>query len=97
MAKNNTKKLVYVEPADYFPKELRKEFKLGEYAEDAPKAKKATPKKKRVKQAMRSNEQDLIGVLAESFILHLKQRLKDIRLKEMADMFLNITHLMLFA
>ena len=27
------KKIVYVEPADYFPKELRKKYKLGEYAE----------------------------------------------------------------
>ena len=27
------KKVVYVEPADYFPLEIRKEFKLGEYAE----------------------------------------------------------------
>ncbi len=26
------KKVVYVEPADYFPKELRKKYKLGEYA-----------------------------------------------------------------
>ena len=28
------KKIVYAEPADYFPKELRKKYKLGEYAED---------------------------------------------------------------
>lgn len=27
------KKVVYVEPADYFPKELRKKYKLGEYAD----------------------------------------------------------------
>ena len=27
------KKEVYVEPADYFPKELRKKYKLGEYAD----------------------------------------------------------------
>ena len=27
------KKIIYVEPVDYFPEELRKEFKLGEYAE----------------------------------------------------------------
>ena len=27
------KEVVYVEPADYFPKELRKKYKLGEYAE----------------------------------------------------------------
>ena len=27
------KKIVYAEPTDYFPKELRKKYKLGEYAE----------------------------------------------------------------
>ena len=27
------KKVVYVEPADYIPKDLRKKYKLGEYAE----------------------------------------------------------------
>ena len=27
-------KVVYVEPADYFPKELRKKYKLGEFAEE---------------------------------------------------------------
>ena len=27
------KKIVYAEPADYFPKELRKKYKLGEYAD----------------------------------------------------------------
>jgi hypothetical protein len=27
------KKVWYVEPADYFPKELRKKYKLGEYSE----------------------------------------------------------------
>lgn len=27
------KKIVYAEPADYFPKELRKKYKIGEYAE----------------------------------------------------------------
>lgn len=27
------KKIVYVEPADYIPKDLRKKYKLGEYAE----------------------------------------------------------------
>ena len=28
-----TSKIVYVEPADYFPESLRKKYKLGEYAE----------------------------------------------------------------
>lgn len=27
-----SKGTIYVEPADYFPKEIRKEFGLGEYA-----------------------------------------------------------------
>ena len=27
------KKVVYVEPADYIPKDLRKKYKLGEFAE----------------------------------------------------------------
>lgn len=35
------KKVVYVEPADYIPKDLRKKYKLGEFAEteekDTPK------------------------------------------------------------
>ena len=37
------KKIVYAEPADYFPKELRRKYKLGEYAkpqEDTMKAEK---------------------------------------------------------
>ena len=40
------KKVVYSEPADYFPKELRKKYKLGEYAETAQKEKKTTKKTK---------------------------------------------------
>ena len=32
--KNEDVKIVYAEPADYFPEEIRKEFKLGEYAEE---------------------------------------------------------------
>lgn len=31
--KKETHKIVYVEPADYFPEETRKKYKLGEYAE----------------------------------------------------------------
>lgn len=27
------KKIMYVEPMDYFPKELREKYKLGEYSE----------------------------------------------------------------
>ena len=33
------KKVVYVEPADYFPKELREKYKLGEFSEMAQKRK----------------------------------------------------------
>ena len=29
------KQVVYVEPADYIPKDLRKKYKLGEFSEDA--------------------------------------------------------------
>ena len=28
------KKVVYVEPVDYFPEEVRKKYKLGEFAEN---------------------------------------------------------------
>ena len=37
-----TKKIKYTEPADYFPKEIRKKCKIGEYAE---KKEKPAPKK----------------------------------------------------
>lgn len=37
------KRINYTEPADYFPKSVRKELKIGEYA---PTEKKATPAKK---------------------------------------------------
>ena len=29
----NNKKIIYVEPADYFPKEIREKYGLGEYAD----------------------------------------------------------------
>lgn len=35
------KKIVYAEPTDYFPKELRKKYKLGEYAKPQEEAMKA--------------------------------------------------------
>ena len=40
-------KATYTEPNDYIPKELRKKYKLGEYAESATKSKgtKTAPKK----------------------------------------------------
>ncbi len=40
---NKEVRLVYVEPADYFPKRLRKKYKLGEFAE--PEAKPEDKKK----------------------------------------------------
>lgn len=46
MAKNATKKKVaYAEPDDFFPKEIRKKYKLGEYAETKETKKTATTKK----------------------------------------------------
>lgn len=42
--KKKTNKAQYAEPTEFFPKELRKKYKLGEYAEDA--TKKKTTKKK---------------------------------------------------
>ena len=39
------KKIIYVEPIDYFPEEIRKEFKLGEYAD---KEDEATTEKKAI-------------------------------------------------
>ena len=45
------KRIHYSEPADYFPKSVRKELKIGEYAPSEKKstttAKKATPKKQK--------------------------------------------------
>lgn len=41
------KSIRYSEPADYFPKELRQKYKLGEYAEKKPAQKKTTEKKKK--------------------------------------------------
>ena len=41
--KKNTKKVIYTEPADYFPKSVRKKMGLGEYAD---KDKKTETKKK---------------------------------------------------
>lgn len=38
------KKVKYAEPADYIPKELRKKYGLGEYAETKPDTKTDTKK-----------------------------------------------------
>ena len=38
------KKIVYVEPADYIPEDIRKELKLGKYAETKTVAKSDTKK-----------------------------------------------------
>ena len=45
------KKVTYVEPADYIPKDLRKKYKVGEYAEPETDTKKAETKKATVKKA----------------------------------------------
>lgn len=47
--KKNANKIMYSEPAGYFPKELRKKHKLGEFAEGAKKTEKKTETKKKVK------------------------------------------------
>lgn len=44
--KKGSTSTVYKEPIDYFPKEIRKKFGLGEYAEKETKPKKTTTKKK---------------------------------------------------
>ena len=48
MKKNSGNKFSYREPADYFPKEVRRKAKIGEYAESNKTAKKV--KKPRGKQ-----------------------------------------------
>lgn len=45
--KKNAKKVIYSEPAEYFPKSIRKELKIGEFAEK--KTEKKTETKKKVK------------------------------------------------
>lgn len=47
--KKDTKKIMYSEPGDYFPKELRKKHKLGEYAESKKKTETTKKKVKRTK------------------------------------------------
>ena len=44
--KKNAKNIGYSEPLDFFPKELRKKYGLGEYAEPKKTEKKTEPKKK---------------------------------------------------
>lgn len=44
-----TKKQVYSEPAEYFPKEIRKKYGLGEYASTNKKPVKKTVKKTKKK------------------------------------------------
>ena len=46
MADKKTNKIKYSEPADYFPKSVRKAVKIGEYAETG-KPKKTVKKTKR--------------------------------------------------
>ena len=40
------KKYGYIEPVDYFPEEIRKKFKLGEFAEDPANIEEAPEKAK---------------------------------------------------
>ena len=44
-----TKKVKYVEPAEYIPEHIRKELKLGEFAEPKADTKKATTDTKKTK------------------------------------------------
>jgi len=44
MANSKKRKEIYFEPEDYFPEDIRREFKLGEYS---TKAKRETNKKKK--------------------------------------------------
>lgn len=39
------KKVVYIEPANYIPEDLREKYKLGEYAEQPPSAETPTEEK----------------------------------------------------
>lgn len=45
MATKKTKNIGYVEPADFFPKSIRKKAKIGEFGEKDKAAKDAAPKK----------------------------------------------------
>jgi hypothetical protein len=40
-------KIVYAEPIDYFPKEIRKKYKLGEYAEQTEERRESEAKDER--------------------------------------------------
>lgn len=44
---NEKRTIKYSEPADYFPKSIRKKYKIGEFAEDTSKTKKRSTKKKK--------------------------------------------------
>lgn len=41
------KNVTYSEPSEFFPKELRKKYKIGEYAPEAQKEKKSVKKTKK--------------------------------------------------
>lgn len=45
--KKNGKKVGYVEPSSYFPKDIRKKAKLGEYANETDTKKKVKRTKKK--------------------------------------------------
>ena len=44
-------KIIYVEPIDYFPEEIRKEYGLGEYAD-----RKTKPKKRRSRRPKKQSD-----------------------------------------
>lgn len=44
---NKPKTIVYSEPESYFPKSIRKKYKIGEYAETNTKSKPAKSSKKK--------------------------------------------------
>ncbi|MEE3393614.1 MAG: hypothetical protein VZR23_08070 [Lachnospiraceae bacterium] len=46
----------YVEPAGYFPEEIRKEFKIGEYAEDDGDEEKENKKKNKKNTKVKHSE-----------------------------------------
>ena len=52
------KKIKYVEPVDYFPEEIRKKYKLGEYSEMNSQELKTNKKTKGVNKKEKDNEKE---------------------------------------
>lgn len=51
-------KKTYVEPSEYFPKDIRKEFKIGEYNDDTEEKKKKDKETRDLNQAFRDYVND---------------------------------------